>query len=175
MSDLPGVRKYVQTEETRFRAAVSEALAQKLGSSINFINSFQKYVKQWFINGQYNALSIPFLGIDGMTYVPDNATITNAFMFHRAAGTGGSTSLDIKTATTPGGTFTSIFSTQPSINYAAGNFAFCFTGSSFLNTTAPVLSVTSLNANTVLRCDITSAQSGNTAKGCGLILFMQPR
>ena len=154
MSDLPGVRKYVQTEESRFRSAVSESLAQKLGSSINFINTYQKYDKLFMINGYYNNLSIPFYGLDGIFVLPDDAEITNAQMFVRQAGSGGSTQLDIKYATTPGGAWTSIFSTLPAINYSAGNFAWCYNGSSFPNTTAPVLSVTQIQAGWALRCDV---------------------
>mgnify|MGYP003333350366 CR=1 FL=1 len=37
MSDLPSSRAKIQTEATRFRAAVSESLAQDIGSSINYL------------------------------------------------------------------------------------------------------------------------------------------
>lgn len=173
MTDLPPSRKYVQTEESRFRSAVSESLAQKIGSSINFINSNQKYDKIFVVNGQYNLLSLPFPGIDGIFVLPDNAEITNAEMYIRIAGSGGDTILDIKYATTPGGSWTSIFSTLPSINYSSGNFSWCYTGSSFPNTTAPVLGTTLLQAGWALRCDIISAQSG-AAKGAGIAVYMRP-
>ena len=173
MSDLPGVRKYVQTEESRFRSAVSESLAQKLGSSINFINTYQKYDKIFIANGKYNTLSIPFNAIDGIFVLPDDAEITNAQMFIRQAGSGGSTELDIKYATSPGGTWTSIFSTKPAISYAAGDFSWVYNGSSFANTTAPILSVTQLQAGWALRCDILTAQSGD-ARGTGVVLYMRP-
>ncbi len=173
MSNISPLRNNIQVEETEFLAAVSESTMQKIGGSVNFINQYQKYDKVWCVNGAYSTLSIPFLGIDNLIYLPDNATITNAFMFCRKAGTSGTTTLDIKYATTPGGTFTSIFSTKPSIGYSAGDFSWCYTGSAFANTTAPVLGTANLNANSVLRMDITTAQSGGI--GCGIVLFMQPR
>jgi hypothetical protein len=174
MSDISPVRKNIQVEETRFRAAVSEAFSQKVGSSVNFINTYQKYDKAWFINGKYNLLLIPFDAIDGIFVLPDNALITNAMMFVRQAGSGGSTQLDIKYATAPGGAWTSIFSTPPAITNSAGNYAWCYTGSAFANTTAPVLDVTELEAGWALRCDILAAQTGD-ARGAGLTLYMQPR
>jgi len=174
MSDLAGVRKMIQVEETQYRSAVSEAFAQKLGSSVNFINIAQKYDKGWFVNGTYALLTLPYSAIDGIYLVPDNATITNAMLYVRTAGSSGTTELDIKYATTPGGAWTSIFSTTPKITSAAGNYAWCYTGSAFSNTTAPVLSTTTLNAGSALRCDIIQAQGG-TPVGCGLILYMQPR
>lgn len=173
MSDLSPVRKNVQVEESRFRSAVSEAVVQKVGSAINFINDFQKFDKQFFLNGAYYTLPTPFLGVDGLTYIPNNARITDVFMFARKAGSGGSTTLDLKFTATPGGTFTSIFSTQPRISYAAGDFSFCYTGSSFSNTTAPVLSTNLLAAGSVVRMDLMGSQTGAPA-GCGIVLFMQP-
>lgn len=38
MTDLPSVEAYIQTEATRFRSAVSESLAQDMGSAINYLN-----------------------------------------------------------------------------------------------------------------------------------------
>lgn len=174
MTEITPARVMIEIEQTRFRSAVSEALMQSVGASINFINTYEKFDKAWFINGKYNALTIPFDAIDGITFVPDNAVITNAFMFVHTAGSGGSTTLDIKYATAPGGSWTTIFTTKPSISSAAGSFAWCYTGSAFSNTTAPVLSVTNLTAGWGLRCDITAAQTGSVA-GCGLVLFLRPR
>lgn len=37
MSDLPSVEQKIQVEATRFRAAVSEFVSQRVGSSINFL------------------------------------------------------------------------------------------------------------------------------------------
>ena len=173
MTDITPSRQIIQYEETRFRAAVSEATAQKIGGSINFFLENVYEQKSWFLNGQYNVLSIPFVGIDGMEFMFTNALLIDAFMFVRTAGSGGNTSLDLKYATTPGGSFTSIFSTPPSINYQAGNFTWVNVGSSVPNTTAPVLGTTLLTAGTAMRCDILSAQSG-AALACGIVLRHQP-
>lgn len=174
MADISPVKKNIQIEESRFRSAVSEALAQKLGSSINFINNYQKYDKAWFINGSYNKLTIPYTAVDGIFLIPDNAKIMNAMMYVRTAGSSATTELDIEFATAPGGSWTSIFSTTPKITSAAGNFAFCYTGSAFSGTTAPVLGTTNLDAGMALRCNIKAIQGGSPI-GCGVVLYIQPR
>ena len=127
MSEIAPLRSDISVEETQFRSAVSEATLQKIGASINFINTYQEEHKSFWCNGQYNTLSIPFSAIDGL-------------------------------------------STKPAISYLAGSFAWCYTGSAFANTTAPVLSVTSLQAGWALRLDILTAQSGSAARGTGLNL-----
>ena len=113
---------------------------------------------------------MPFAAIDGLYILDRNMDIVTASMFIRAAGTSGSTQLDVKYATAPGGSWTSIFSTLPAISYLAGDFSWCYTGSAFANTTAPVLGVTSLLAGYALRMDIITSQSGSTARGTGLNL-----
>lgn len=173
MAEIPALRQQIQIPETQFRAAVSESTWQKIGGSINFINTLQKYDKGFFVNGGYGVLSMPFLGLDGLFVIPDNFKITNVAMAVKTAGSSGSTTMDLKYATTPGGPFTSIFSTTPSINYSAGNYSWCYTGSSFANTTAPVLLTTDLNAGAALRCDILSVMGG-TPIGAFLTLYMQP-
>lgn len=175
MTNITPSRELIQVEETRFRAAVSEAMAQKLGGSMNYILEEIYEQKSWFINGNYSILSTPFLGIDGMEFFFTNAALIDAFMFVKTAGSGGTTSLDIKYATTPGGSFTSVFTTPPAINYQAGNFVWVNVGSSLANTTAPVFSsaATALNLGTALRCDILSVQSG-TPLACGIVLRHQP-
>ncbi len=173
MTDIVPSRQLIQTEETRFRAAVSEGTAQKMGGSMNFLLEELYEQKSWFINGNYSQLTTPFIGIDGMEFLFTNATLLDAFMFVKTAGSSGSTSLDIKYATTPGGSFTSIFSTPPSINYQAGNFAWVYVGSAFVHTTAPVIGTTTLNAGSALRCDVLSTQGGLTL-ACGIVLRHQP-
>lgn len=173
MADVTPLRQNIALPEAQFRAAVSESTIQKIGGSINFINEYQQEHKSWWVNGAYGTLSIPFSAIDGLYILDRRLEVVAASMFIRQAGTSGSTTLDVKYATAPGGAWTSIFSTLPSIQYLAGNFAWCYTGSSFTYTTAPVVSVTTLEAGWALRLDITAAQGGD-ARGTGLNLNFRP-
>lgn len=174
MTEITPSRNIIQIEETRFRAAVSEATAQRLGGSMNLILEREYQEKTFYVNGKYGTLTIPFTGIDGLELFLFDSTIINAFFFIKTAGTSGSTTLDIQYATTPGGSFTSIFSTKPSISYLAGDYAWCYVGSAFPNTTAPVLSTDEMDAGWVIRCNIDAVQGGD-AVGCGLVLQYQPR
>lgn len=145
-----------------------------MGSAVNFIQQRTYAEKTFFINGEYSRLTLPFAAIDGLELMNYDATIINVFMFVHTAGISGTTELDVKYATTPGGSWTSIFTTTPKIQYTAGDFAWCYIGTSFTNTTAPVLNVANLNAGTVLRCDILQAQGG-LPRGCGIVPIFQPR
>lgn len=174
MSFITPVRANVTNEETQFRAAVSEATMQKVGSSINFINTYQEEHKSWYLNGSYSTLTVPFAAIDGIFVLDRNVELVSCSMFVRLAGSVGTTELDIKYATAPGGAWTSIFSTTPKIGYLAGNFAWCNTGSSFANTTAPVISVTNLAAGYALRADLIAYQGGGP-RGTGINLNFRPR
>jgi hypothetical protein len=86
MAELTALRRNIQIEEARFRFAVSESWAQKLGGSINFINNYHHAVKEWNINGVYGAMSLPFLGIDGFHPVLYDLEILSIFMFCQTAG-----------------------------------------------------------------------------------------
>lgn len=176
MSFISPTRANVTKEETQFRAAVSESTMQKIGSSINFINTYQEEHKSWYLNGSYGTLTVPFAAIDGIFVLDRNVELVSCSMFVRLAGTLGGTQLDIKYATAPGGTWTSIFSTLPAISYLAGNYAWCNTGSSFANTTAPVISPTKINLNAgwALRADLMAYQAGGP-RGTGINLNFRPR
>jgi len=174
MTDLSDERALIQTEETSFRFAVSESLAQKLGKSANFILNRNYQEKAFRINGGYNTLTLPFNQIDGYAFFQYNALILDAWLYVQTAGSGGTTELDIKLATSSGGAFSTIFSTTPKITSAAGNNKFIHVGSVIANTTAPVLSTTNVDAGSAIRCDIIAAQTG-TVDGCGLVIHYRPR
>lgn len=180
MADLDPERKNIQVEETRFKYAVSESWAQKIGKSINFINDKQHSEKQFFLNGRYAAADIPFLGADGLCIFNYDAEILNVYAFNLEAGGGGTTELDIKRTTASGGAFTSIFSTTPKIASTAGNWAYVGIGDSGTGLTAPVFASVNDNdcfevdAGDALRFDILTAQS-DRPRSCGVIVHYRPR
>ena len=178
MTALTPARAILQQEETRYLAAVSESAMQRLGGAMNLIMEQEYQQKTWYVNGNISILSTPFYGIDGLEIVEFDCNLINAFMYVKTQGSSGSLTMDVKYCPAPGGAWTSIFSTLPSISYQAttaadGNFAWVYLGSTFSYTTAPVLAVTSLPAGTVLRADILSNQGG-AQYSCGLILSFQP-
>lgn len=174
-TEIPPVRRNIFVEGARFLSAVSEELIQRLGSSINFINNFQHSEKQFFINGNTSVIALPYSAIDGQTFFQYDAEIIDVWMFVQFAGSGGTTELDIKRATSSGGAFSSIFTTTPKIQSAAGNFAYIHVGSAIPNTTAPVLALTDVDAGDTLRCDIITSQTGPAVNGTGIVIHYKPR
>jgi hypothetical protein len=184
MTDLVEERKNIQLEESRFKFAVSESWNQKIGKAINFINKRQHSEKQFFLNGYYNILTVPYLGVDGLVVFNFDAEIINAYAWILQIGTGGTTELDIKKATAPGSAFSSIFSTTPKFTSAAANYSWVGVGDVVTGATAPVMSplnangYLSVDAGDALRFDLISAMTGTTTAGprsCGVNLHYRPR
>lgn len=184
MTDLSEERLMIQLEESRFKFAVSESWNQKIGKAINFVNKRQHSEKQFFLNGYYNTLTLPYLGVDGLVVFNFNAEIINAYAWVLGIGSGGTTELDIKKATDPGGAFASIFSTTPKFNSAASAYSWVGVGDTVVGATAPVMSplnsdgYLSVNAGDALRFDIIQAMTGTTTAGprsCGVNLHYRPR
>ncbi len=179
MTAITPARNLIQVEASEFRAAVSESTLQLAGATMNLISLYQQNTKRFEINGKYGLVSLPFAAIDGIDMMLSNAIVYGVMMFVRQAGSSGTTELDIKYATTTGGSWTSMFSTTPKIQSSAGDFVWIYqdlitnTSSAVANTTAPVLSVTSLTKYYSIRADIITAQGGD-ARGCGIILYMAP-
>ena len=178
MADITPARANIQQEAVTFRAAVSESILQTVGASINFINNRQFDSKPYFINGPYAATGVNETAVDGLYIVPPgiNSVIFAVAMYNITAGSGGTTTLDVKVATASGGSFTTIFATPPAIASTAGNNAWVATGGSGTGLTAPVLTGTTydLNAGYALRVDFTGKQTGRP-ENCGLILYTRPR
>lgn len=191
MADITPLRVNLPLPGTQFRSAVSEFLIQSLGESINFINYFQHSEKQFFINGPYGTVvtSFPVAAVDGLVVWNFNAQLISAWMFNIVAGSSGTTELDIKVATSSGGSFSSIFTTTPKIQSTAGNNAWVgnptqisvggsYTPPSYTapaHTTAPVFNTSitnSIAAYSAMRLDLISAQSG--AENTGILLHYRP-
>ena len=176
MPQLPDVRRNIFVEETQFRGAVSEDLAQKLGSSINFINDRQYTEKDFQINGDYYLATLPYNAPDGFLFFGFNAEIVNIFAFVKTAGASGTTTLDLQYMAAPGGSWASVFSTQPSFTSAAGNDRWIDSGGIVTlgsGVTRPVLSTTSFTAGTALRVVLVSAQT-SPANSTGLVVHYRP-
>jgi hypothetical protein len=98
-----------------------------------------------------------FVAIDqGKITVNYNLTVTGIFLICNTAGSGGSTTIDIKRSRS-GGAYTSLLTTLPSVGYAAG--ADAISSNAVLNAT-----YTPLLAGDIIRLDITTSQTG-TPKG----------
>ncbi len=129
------------------------------------------------LNGNYESLSLPSNQLDGLRFFNFNATIVNAWAWIRSAGSSGTTTLDIKIATAPGGSFTSIFSTPFSFASTAGSAAYADANGVVTpgtGVTAAVLSTTSIDAGTAMRFDLTAAMAGDP-DSCGITIVYKQR
>lgn len=174
MTDLTGARSMIQTEETQFRYAISESLLQKVGKSINFINSYQYSEKQFNAHGCYALATMPQTMVDGIAWFKYDAEIVDVVMWVDTCGTSGTTELDLKKSSDGGATWATIMSTTPKIAYNAGNMRYVHIGASGTGLTAPVLTSANLSASDALRMDIIQAQSGNPYS-TGLLVLYRPR
>lgn len=127
------------------------------------------------LNGNYGSLSLPSNQIDGLRFFNFNAAIINAWAWIKSPGASGTTIVDIKYASAPGGSFASIFSTTP--KFASTASASSYTDSTGVvspgtGVTAGVLSTTSVAAGGALRMDITGAMVNPDSIGV-TILYKQ--
>jgi hypothetical protein len=200
MSDIVPLRSNIQLQSTQFRSAVSEYLAQSLGQMNNFISYFQHSEKQFFLNGDYSLVSTPQTESDGLVVFEFNAQIIDVWLFNYVAGSAGTTQVDIlvsQTAAsanggsgTASGSWTSIFTTKPSISFNASHPAWVgavspsLIGSQYSpspsysppsNTVQPVLnaSVTNLIPRwTAMRLDLITSQTH--PQNCGALVHYRP-
>lgn len=174
MAVLPDNQADIFSEETKFRAAVSEATMQKVGSAMNFINHKYLLQKMFYINGPYDkANGLPFLGVDGMDGYPYNIEVVDVMFFSNVKPTSGTLELDVQFATSSGGAFTSIFTTTPKAISTSSNFAYVYASSGATPTgiTKPVLTgaTVAIPARSAIRCSLVQKAVGG--QNCGVIIF----
>lgn len=174
MTDIAPERKIIQEEETRAQAATSESVFMRVGAGINFINTRQFDQKDFILNGPYNIIPTPQLGVDGPVTYPWNFQIIDVLVYAGdIVGTAGITEFDIKWKPEIGGTFQSIFSVTPKISPAAAPFDFTRIGKIATGFTAPVLLKSTFDPFDTLRLDILQAMSG-PVNSAFIKVFMRP-
>lgn len=175
MGLLSAVKALIYEEETKYKAGISQQLAQKMGKTNNFILQRMHSEKNFFLNGPYWVIADPQLSIDGLQIFEFDAEIFNVWMFNITPGTSGTTELDLKIATSSGGAFSSIFTTTPKITSAAAANSWVGVGGSGTGLTAPVLISSPVNVTAGSAIRIDKIQSMQGAENCGLLVHYRPR
>jgi len=179
MTDIVDAKANIQVEDVQYKASVSEAVGNKLGSSINFINNRQYDSHSFNYNGRY-ALGVGVVGADGIFPCLFDMEITGLTMFNRISGTAGITELDVQWLSASFTNQGSIFTTTPKIDNTASNYSYLIRDE--LNdtnpelptgATAPVFLKTSFDAGDALFCKIETAMSD--AEDCSLLIHFRPR
>lgn len=182
MADIVERRVIIQQEETKYRAAVSEATLSRVGAVTNFISKRQYDSRGFFLNGPYDTAA-GSTGVDGAWGILFDIEIVGIMMFNLVTGgvPGTWTQLDIRrwTATNTGNT--SIFSTKPRLSGSVPNNAYIFLDllnnttleSPILGATLPVMATTQLNAGDMLTMNLDTAMTGG--QNCGILIYYRPR
>lgn len=175
MGVLGQIKKFIYEEDVKYKAGVSQAVGFKIGQMLNFLGVRLHSEKQFFLNGKYGLIAGSQLGADGLAVFEFDCEIFNVWVFNLVAGTSGTTELDLKIATSPGGSFTSIFTTTPKITSAAAANSWIGVGGSVTGCTAPVLTgaAATITAGTAIRLDKIQAMSD--AQNCGVLVHYRPR
>lgn len=174
MGIIGDLKKFIYEEEVRYRSAISESTWFKIAGAINFILNRNHQEKAFYVNGEYSEVATPHIFEDGIAIFNFDAEIINAYAFNLVSGTSGDTELDIKIKPQLSGSWTSIFTTKPKINFAAGE-AWIGIGDTVPNCVAPVLTSFPLQVNKgdAIRLDMLQAQVGG--QNCGLLVHYRPR
>lgn len=131
-----------------------------------------EFTYEFKLNGNYGSLSTPVTQVDGLCFFNYNVTIVNAWAWIRSAGSAGTTEVDLKVITAPGGSGTSIYSTTPKFASTAGASAYAdATGvvSPGTGVTAGVLGTTAIAAGSALRFDLITAMTNPDSVGITVI------
>lgn len=165
MTDITANRENVTIEETKYKASISEATAQKIGGSLNFVNLKQYDTHTFNLNGVYE-LGVGSTGLDGMFICLINMELVAITISNEVSGVSGTTTVDIDWFNGSGSNQGTIFSTKPSIDSTSPNDAYGIKGiatgfSDFGGTgiTLPVMSKTTFNAGDALNISLDTAMS----------------
>jgi hypothetical protein len=174
MTDLVEERINIQAEETDYRSGTSEAVFQRVGKSINFVNKRQHQVKEFMANGRYSAK----VGFEGLLVFPINCEVLGCVLSVLEAGSSGTTAMDVHWYSAPGVDEGTIFTTKPSITSAAGDAAYVgvYDETSIgggTGMTGPELAKTEFDAGDALRVDIDTAQDSSYT--ASLTIYFRPR
>ena len=193
MTDLASIRSQIQTEESQYRFALSESFAQKIGKSINFINTRQYDQQEAMAAGRYGSV-LTARGVFPQEFckayvAPVNIEIMGIIVHTGLIGSSSSTVLDIHLITANGATDSgTVFSVKPSVSSAStsnrygGYYYNPETGLSvtFGSTPAGLVAGTfttlpfPVDQGSALRFDIDSVMGGDP-EGIALTLFTRPR
>lgn len=181
MAEVTPLKTNIQSPDVKSGAAASEATMNKVGGSINFWNTFFEGSRLWSANGSYSITPAPENGVDGMYFCWSNCEIYAVGMYNLIAGSAGDTEFDIVRHPVGGGPAVTIFSTRPKIPFGSGANARIIQQilptplNLFLSAgaTAPVVSVTQLDAGDALSMNFIGKQTGG--KNAGIVMAIRPR
>lgn len=181
MAEILQSRDNLLVEETQYRSALSEALWQKTGGAINFINNEQTIMRSFKLNGVYGSAS-GTTGLDGLIVFRSNIEIVALTMENSTSGSSGTTTIDIHKLTSPGTDAGSIFSTRPAFDSTSSDDVYFLynaltasdetPGGLPTGATSPVFSSTTFLKGEAARFDVDTTMIG--AENFSLYIYFRP-
>ncbi len=155
-------RNLIQQEETAPNAGLTQAMLSRVGETLNLISYQQVTGHDFKLNGQYNAVALPFELGDGYVSYPWPWELVEIQVFTgKQQGSSGLTELDFLWKPQIGGAWATICSTTPKVDFSAAARAQMSLSYAPAGMTSPVLSKTQFAAYDAIRCDILQVQSGS--------------
>lgn len=174
---IESVRNEVLEGDVSTNRPVSEGILKKFGGQSNFINDYQTDIKEFKLNGNYQAATgLTFF--DGIAAFFFNSEIVGINFYNGQSGSSGTTEFDIRWVNTSGVDQGSIFSTTPKIDSTSADETVAFqnftTGTTVQPTgvTLGVLSKDSFFEGESVYLDLKSAMTG--AQNCGITIYYKP-
>lgn len=120
MAEITPAKQNIFEEETQFRSSVNESVQQKIGGSINFINTRQYDKHEWNLNGNY-PLGVGSTGLDGVFPFLFDVELTGFWYYAGDIGSSGTTTIDVHRITGGDTDAGSIFTALPSVDTTAAD------------------------------------------------------
>lgn len=174
MSNVTSSKQYVQTESVLTREPTSENVFQTISGSVNHAMDTIGENHQFKLNGPY-VTAAGQNNLDGALIFDYDAEIYEIQMYSFEAGTSGTTQFDLKYAPSSGASFTTIFSTKPSISYNALHPLYVGVGDTVLNAVAPVLTTFPFQVvkGGWIKLDVITTQTGG--RNAGIVVKYRTR
>lgn len=179
MAEITDARVNIQEEDVQFRASVSEAVGNKLGGSLNFVNNRQYDQHSWNLNGDFSVVQASEVG-DGVFICQEDMEVVGYALYIGTNGsTGTSITCDLHWISSDGTDNGTIFSTNPDIDTTAADGSFTHSNIRAVSSEVPtghtegVFSKTDFARHDGIRFDLDLSTGG--ASNLQLILFFRPR
>lgn len=178
MTDITAALNTIQTEETQFRASLSENMFQRVGAVTNQLTGKYFLNHEFNLNGSYG-LAVGLDGADGSFSLPFDFEITAFYYRIGAVGTGGTSTIDLHEFSAAGADAGTIFSTKASVDTSAADNSMTMFDVINSNTisnptghTLAVLSKTAFTAGEQIMVQVDEAMGG--ARDFNFVLFYRP-
>lgn len=160
MAIVSAQRQLIYEEDVQFSASVSEAVGNKLASTLNFVNTRITKDLHFGVGGAvYSGLSgYPYTFANNSEVAAENLLIQRIVVANKVSGTSGDTVFYLEKRPYLSGTWTTMFSTNCTINHAASDdIIFASNESAPSGVTLPVLNTTTINYGDEIRFVLFSA------------------